>query len=258
MEFQSADRTNDASYTVSLNDYNKNVELYNKQRTKDLVQDKQTAEGLESEAQEGANTNALKEAGQHATAVATGLKTAKDINKLGTPLKATKDIVVGAGDTAKVVKAGEVVGEETAQTLGKSAGKLGSSLGVLGDIGTIGLDIAQDKANWGKMSTMDKIANIADIGGAGLDMVGTGLMTFGGPLGASIGLGLKAFGDLAEVASGVEGTVSGYEQAGEKQQDLETQEQQAEKDEGPAQVKAGPRVSEAGAGTLAVARQAQV
>ncbi len=254
MEFQSADRTNDASYMVELNDYNKNVELYNKQRTKDILTDKQTAEGLESEAQGGANTNALKEAGQHATAIAQGVKTAKEVNALGTPLKATQDIVEGT----QTIKAGDIIGKQTAQTLGRSAGKVASALGVIGDIGTIGLDIAQDKANWGKMSTMDKIGNIADIGGAGLDMVGTGLMTFGGPLGASIGLGLKAFGDLAEVGSGVESTVSGYEQAGQKQTEIKKQEQQAEKDEGPAEVEAGPIVSEAGAGTLAVARQAQV
>ena len=118
---------------------------------------------------------------------------------------------MGAGDTAKLVKAGDVIGTKTAETIGKSVGKLGTALGVVGDIGSIGMDIAQDKADWGKMSTMDKIGNIADIGGAGLDMVETGLMTFGGPVGAGIGLGLKAFGDLFEVASGVEQTISGYE-----------------------------------------------
>lgn len=258
MEFGSTDRTNDASYTANLNDYNKNVELYNKQRTKNLLGDKLSAEGLESEAQGDANTNALKDAGQHATAVAQGVATAKNVKALGTPIKATKDIVVGGGDTAKFVKAGEITGEETAQTLGKSAGKLSSALGVVGDIGTIGLDIAQDKANWGKMSTMDKIANVADMGGAGLDMIGTGLMTFGGPVGAAVGLGLKAFGDIAEIGAGTESAVSGYETAAGKQKKLEQQEQQSEKDEGPAQVQAVATASESGAGTLAVGRQAQM
>jgi len=257
MDFQSADRSNDAGYTVSLNDYNKNVELYNKQRTKDLLGDKLNSEGLEAGAQSDANTGALKDAGQHATALAQGVATAKNVKALGTPIKATKDIVVGGGDTAKFVKAGEITGEETAQTLGKSAGKVSSALGVIGDIGSIGMDIAQDKANWGTMSTADKIANVADMGGAGLDMVGTGLMTFGGPVGAGIGLGLKAFGDLVEIGAGTESAVSGYESASAKQAKLKQQEQQAEADEGKAQVKTQASATLAGAGNLAVGRTSQ-
>ena len=257
MEFGSADRTRDSEYLSEVKDFNNQVQVYNTQRTKDILNDKEKAEGLKEQIGSDANTNALKEAGQHANALAQGLKTAKNYQEIGTPLKATKDIVMGAGDTAKLVKAGDVIGTKTAETIGKATGKLGTALGVVGDIGSIGMDIAQDKADWGKMSTMDKIGNIADIGGAGLDMVGTGLMTFGGPVGAGIGLGLKAFGDLFEVASGVEQTISGYEGTKDKKQDVDTQEKEAEKDEGPEQQQIKAGVSEAGAGTLAVGRMAQ-
>lgn len=257
MEFGNVDRTRDSEYLSEVKDFNNQVQIYNTQLTKNILGDKEKAEGLKEQIGADANTNALKEAGQHANAIAQGLKTAKNFQEIGTPLKATKDIVMGAGDTAKLFKAGDVIGKQTAETIGKTAGKLGTAIGVIGDIGSIGLDIAQDKANWGSMSTMDKIGNIADIGGAGLDMVGTGLMTFGGPVGAGIGLGLKAFGDLFEVASGVEQTISGYSETTQKKKDVDTAEQEQEKAEGPAQQQIQAGVSEAGAGTLAVGRMAQ-
>jgi hypothetical protein len=257
MEFGNADRTRDSEYLSEVKDFNNQVEVYNTQRTKDLLTDKLKATGLKEQIGADANTNALKEAGMHANALAQGFKTAKNFQELGTPIKATKDILTGAGDTLKAYKVGDIIGEKTAQTIGKSAGKLGSALGVVGDIGSIGLDIAQDKANWGKMSTMDKIGNIADIGGASLDMVGTGLMTFGGPVGAGIGLGLKAFGDLFEVASGVESTISGFTGTAGKEKDVDTQEKQVENQEGPAQQEIQVGESEAGAGTLAVGRMQQ-
>lgn len=257
MEFGNVDRTRDSEYLSEVKDFNSQVQAYNLQRTKNILTDQEKAQGLKEQIGSDANTNALKEAGQHANAIAQGLKTAKNIQELGTPLKATKDIVMGAGDTAKLFKAGDVIGTKTAETIGKTAGKLGTAIGVIGDIGTIGLDIAQDKANWGKMSTMDKIGSIADIGGAGLDMVGTGLMTFGGPVGAGIGLGLKAFGDLFEVASGVEQTISGYTETTDKKKAVDTAEQEQEKAEGPAQQQIKAGVSEAGAGTLAVGRMLQ-
>ena len=134
MEFGNADRTRDSEYLSEVKDFNNQVEVYNTQRTKDLLTDKQSAEALKEQIGSDANTNALKEAGQHANALAQGLKTAKNYQELGTPLKATKDLVMGAGDTAKVFKAGDIIGEKTAQTIGKSAGKLGSTLSVVGDI----------------------------------------------------------------------------------------------------------------------------
>jgi len=258
MEFGSADRTRDAQYLHGVKDFNSQVNLYNQQLTRDALTQKEETELLKEGADSDANTSAIKEAGQHANSVAQGVKTAKDIQKLGQPIKATEDIVKSTAEGGRVlVKKGSTIGVETAQTLGKKAGKLASGLGVIGDVGSIGLDIEQDINNWDKMSTMDKVSNIADIGGAGLDMIGTGLMAFGGPLGAAVGLGLKGIGDVVQVGSGVEDTISAYQSAQDTKDDLDDQQQKAEK-EAPdpmKEVKSGPSL--AGAGALAVGRQAQ-
>jgi len=107
------------------------------------------------------------------------------------------------------------------------------------------------------MSTMDKITNIADIGGAGLDMVGTGLMTFGGPVGAMFGLGMKAFGDVVQVGAGAEQTIAGFQSADDKKKQIQQDTEQADKDLGPEQQTQAGSVSLAGAGALAVGRTAQ-
>ena len=258
MDFGSADRRTDAEFTHAIKDYNSQVNIYNQQLTKDALTQKEETESLKEEAGGDANTSAIKEAGLHANAVAQGVKTATDIQKIGQPIRATEDIMkVAEGGARTLVKKGEVLGRETAETLGKSAGKLSTALGVIGDVGSIGLDISEDINNWHKMSTADKISNIVDIGGAGLDMIGTGLMAFGGPLGAVVGLGLKGIGDVAQVGSGVEETISGYQSAQNTKDALDEQQAQAEKDapDAKAQQQAGPSL--AGAGALAVGRQAQ-
>ncbi len=258
MDFGSADRRTDAEFTHSVKDYNSQVNIYNQQLTKDALTQKEETESLKEQAGGDANTSAIKEAGQHANSVAQGVKTAKDFQKLGQPIRATENIVkVAEGGGRQVIKKGEIIGKETAQTLGKSAGKLATGIGVLGDVGSIGLDISEDLNNWDKMSTADQISNIVDIGGAGLDMIGTGLMAFGGPMGALVGLGLKGLGDVAQVGSGVEDTISGYQTAQDTKDDLDDQQAKAEKDapDPKAQQQTGPSL--AGAGALAVGRQAQ-
>lgn len=257
MEFQSADRTRDAEYSSELKHFNQQVGLYNRELTKQKLENKEEGESLQSQAGTDAHTGAMKEAGQHAAALQQGLATAKNIQQLGTPIKATEDIVKGTGEGAKLFKKGEIVGKETAQTLGKSAGKLATGLGVIGDVASIGLDAEELKDDWGTMSTMDKITNIADIGGAGLDMVGTGLMTFGGPVGAMFGLGMKAFGDVVQVGAGAEQAISGYESADEKKEQIKQDTEQADKDLGPEQKTQSGSVSLAGSGRLAVGRTAQ-
>ncbi len=257
MEFGNADRTRDAEYSSELKNFNQQVGLYNRNLTKQKLTNKETGQDLQSQAGTDANTGAMKEAGQHASALAQGLNTAKNIQKVGTPIRATEDIVKGAGDTAKLFKKGEIVGKETAQTIGKSAGKLATGLGVIGDVASIGLDAEELKDDWGSMSTMDKITNIADIGGAGLDMVGTGLMTFGGPVGAMFGLGMKAFGDVVQVGAGAEQTIAGFQSADDKKKQIQQDTEQADKDLGPEQQTQAGSVSLAGAGALAVGRTAQ-
>tara|TARA_R100000951_G_scaffold75954_1_gene64056 strand:- start:1108 stop:1881 length:774 start_codon:yes stop_codon:yes gene_type:complete len=257
MEFQSADRTRDAEYSSELKHFNQQVGLYNRDLTNKKLTNKEEGESLQSQAGTDANTGAMKEAGQHASALAQGLSTAKNIQKVGTPIRATEDIVKGAGDTAKFFKKGEIVGKETAQTIGKSAGKLATGLGVIGDVASIGLDAEELKDDWGTMSTMDKITNIADIGGAGLDMVGTGLMTFGGPVGALAGLGMKAFGDVIQVGAGAEQTIAGFQNADDKKKQIQQETDKADKDLGDAKQTQKGSVSLAGAGALAVGRTAQ-
>lgn len=258
MEFGSADRTRDAEFSHAVKDYNNQVHVYNTQLTKDALDQKEKTEGLKEEASGDANTNAIKEAGQHANSLAQGLKTAKEYQKIGQPIRATEDIVKTTAEGGRmVIKKGAITGVETAQTLGKSAGKLATGLGVIGDVGSIGMDIAEDVNNWDKMSTADKVSNIVDIGGAGFDMLGTGLMLFGGPVGAAVGLGLKGIGDIAQVGSGVSDTISGYQESQDTKDDLDDQQAKAEKDapDPKAEQKTGPSL--AGAGALAVGRQAQ-
>ena len=257
MEFGSADRTRDAEYTSELRHFNQQVGLYNRDLTNKKLENKEEGESLQSQAGTDAHTGAMKEAGQHAAALSQGLSTARNIQKLGTPIKASEDIVKGAGDTAKLFKKGEVIGKETAQTLGKSAGKLATGLGVIGDVASIGLDAEELNDNWGTMSTMDKITNIADIGGAGLDLVGTGLMTFGGPVGALAGLGMKAFGDVIQVGAGAEQTIAGYQDADDKKKEIQADTEKQDKELGDEKQTQQGSVSLAGAGALAVGRTAQ-
>jgi len=258
MEFQSADRTRDAEYSSELKHFNQQVGLYNRELTKQKLENKEEGESLQSQAGTDAHTGAMKEAGQHAAALQQGLATAKNIQQLGAPIKATERIVKEGEDGARqVIKKGDIIGKETAQTLGKKAGKLATGLGVIGDVASIGLDAEELKDDWGTMSTMDKITNIADIGGAGLDMVGTGLMTFGGPVGALAGLGMKAFGDVIQVGAGAEQAISGYQSADEKKEQIKQDTEQADKDLGPEQKTQSGSVSLAGSGRLAVGRTAQ-
>ena len=104
---------------------------------------------------------------------------------------------------------------------------------------------------------MDKITNIADIGGAGLDLVGTGLMTFGGPVGALAGLGMKAFGDVIQVGAGAEQTIAGYQDADDKKKEIQADTDKQDKELGDEKQTQAGSVSLAGAGALAVGRTAQ-
>lgn len=258
MEFISADRTRDAEYNSELKEFNQQVQLYNQQLTKQRGEVREEGEQLKEEASSDANTSAIKQAGQHANSVKAGLETAKNLTKIGKPIKATEKIVKTGADGARIlIKKGDIIGKETAQTLGKSAGKLGTGIGVIGDIGSIGLDIAEDVNKWDSMSTMDKIANVGDILGASADMVGTGLMAFGGPIGAAVGLGLKVIGDTAQVASGAEQTIAGYETASEKQGQIDEDTEKNVKDLGDDKQEIVGAPTLAGAGALAVGRKAQ-
>ena len=104
MEFGSADRTRDAEYTSELRHYNQQVGLYNRDLTKQKLENKEEGENLQSSAGTDAHTGAMKEAGQHASALNQGLSTARNIQKVGQPIRATEDIVKGTGEGAKLFK----------------------------------------------------------------------------------------------------------------------------------------------------------
>jgi hypothetical protein len=119
----------------------------------------------------------------------------------------------------------------------------------------MGMAIASDEnGGWAKMSTADKLGNVAEIGGAGLDMVGVGLEATG--IGVPLGLALQGFGTLLQIGSGLESAISSKEAEAPAKQQAQQQEKQAEESEQkPLQEEVG--VSESQAGGLGVARQQQ-
>jgi hypothetical protein len=127
-------------------------------------------------------------------------------------------------------------------------------LGGLGALSGMGMAIASDEnGGWAKKSLADKIGNVVNIGGAGLDLAG--LVLEATPL-APLGLAMQGIGTIAQIGAGVETEISSEVQGGKAAQGLKSQAQglidSAPK---PQQLLSG--VGEAAAGTLGVARQAQ-
>jgi hypothetical protein len=119
----------------------------------------------------------------------------------------------------------------------------------------MGMAIAADaNGGWAKMSTADKIGNVAEIGGAGLDMVGVGLEATG--IGVPFGLAIQGLGTLLQIGSGVEGEIASKTAVDPAKKAAQQQEQETEAQEAPKQQEISA-VSEAQAGGLGVARQQQ-
>lgn len=146
-------------------------------------------------------------------------------------------------------------GEETGSLIGKVGTKALKGLGIAGSVAGMGMAIASDEhGGWAKKSLADKIGNVAEIGGAGLDILGVGLEATG--FGAPIGLALQGLGTIAQLGSGIEGEISSAEQVAPEKKEAQEEEQQEEQSEAPKQQQA-TAVSEAQAGGLGVARQQQ-
>ena len=166
-------------------------------------------------------------------------------------------------DASKVTdleKAGEATanaaktGGETGALIGKVGTKALKGLGIAGSVAGMGMAIAADEhGGWSKMSTADKIGNVAEIGGAGLDIVGTVLEAT--PL-APLGLALQGLGTLAQLGSGIEGEISSKAAVDPAKKAAQQSEQEEEAQEAPKQQEI-TAVSEAQAGGLGVARQQQ-
>lgn len=146
----------------------------------------------------------------------------------------------------------EGVAEEGGSLLGKFGSVGARGLGAVGAVGGMAMSIASDEnGGWAKKSIADKIGNVVNIGGAGLDLAG--LVLEATPL-APLGLALQGFGTLAQIGSGIESEVSSEMSAGKERAAVK---------KAAAGVTAPPPqalvsgIGSAGAGTLGVARESQ-
>ena len=212
----------------------------------------------------------VKKAQKSAAATAEKVQQAKatlqtPADQLGGKVAAAAEEGGGAlSDASKVVdleKAGKATvnaaktGEETGALVGKVGTKALKGLGIVGSAAGMGMAIAADaNGGWAKMSTADKIGNVAEIGGAGLDMVGVGLEATG--IGVPFGLALQGLGTLLQIGSGVEGEIASKTAVDPAKKAAQQQEQETEAQEAPKQQEI-TAVSEAQAGGLGVARQQQ-
>lgn len=163
--------------------------------------------------------------------------------------KATK-VEQAVSETTEALNAGE----EAGSAIGKAGSVALKGVGVIGALAGAGMAIASDEhGGWAKKSISDKIGNVAEIGGAGLDLVGTALEF--SPF-APIGLALQGIGTLAQIGAGIEGEVSSVGAVSTAKTQAQQQEQQEEASE-QKPVMEEQAVSESQAGGLGVARQQQ-
>lgn len=212
-----------------------------------LAQIRQAREGasVEGGLSEKAQSSFLEESG----AVMRG-----DPTSGGGPLSKASEVDKLSEAGEQTVKAGNL-GEETGSLVGKVGTKALKGVGVLGSVAGLGMAIASDThGGFARMSTADKLGNVAEIGGAGLDIIGVGLEATG--FGVPFGLALQGVGTLLQMGSGIEGEISSKEQVPEQQKEVKQEEQEKEAQEQPME-QAVQGVSEAQAGGLGVARQQQ-
>jgi hypothetical protein len=271
MDFVSADRSGDSEFQARLKDYNFGVAETNRQITVDIQNDRTTEKQQDSDIDNTELFTQIKDATGQAGNVASATATFKNIQQYGAKIQdgikeATKTATATAEKIQQSLPTTETPLEQLGGKVGAEAeagggllGKVGTKalkgLGVVGAVAGMGMAIASDEnGGWAKMSTADKLGNVAEIGGAGLDMVGVGLEATG--IGVPIGLALQGFGTLLQIGSGLESAISSKEAEAPAKQQAQQQEQQAEASEQkPLQEEVG--VSESQAGGLGVARQQQ-
>lgn len=181
-----------------------------------------------------------------------GGKVAEEADEGGALTDAGKagKVAQAESDTLEALNKGGKVGG----AIGKAGTAALKGVGVIGSIAGMGMAIASDEnGGWAKKSLADKIGNAAEIGGAGLDIVGTALEFT--PL-APIGLALQGLGTVAQIGAGIEGEISSEKSVDPAKKEAQQQEQQEEKDEGTKGTQIAS-VSEAQAGGLGVSRQQQ-
>lgn len=155
------------------------------------------------------------------------------------------------------ISAGAKAGEEGAQAVSKLSKFAGLGSKVVGGVGALagmGMAIASDEnGGWNKKSTADKFANVAEIGGAGMDMAG--LVLEATPL-APIGLALQGFGTLFQIGAGIESEISSAVSSSDDKTAAKQEEQQEEQQEDKPQALI-KGLSSAEAGGAGIARQQQ-
>jgi hypothetical protein len=271
MDFVSADRSGDSEFQARLKDYNFGVAETNRQITADIQNDRNTEKQQESDIDNTELFTQIKDATGQATGLASATATFKNYQQYGAKIQdGIKQAKETATATAEKIQQnlpttdtpadqlGGKVGleaEASGGVLGKVGTKALKGLGVVGAVAGMGMAIASDEnGGWAKMSTADKLGNMAEIGGAGLDMVGVGLEATG--FGVPLGLALQGIGTLAQIGSGLEGEISSKEAVAPAKEQAQKQEQQEEATEQkPLQEEVS--VSESQAGGLGVAREQQ-
>jgi len=164
-----------------------------------------------------------------------------------------ESVEVGAKAGAKVgAKAAEETALSTGKVLGKVAGGVARGAGVAGAAITAGSAIEGlmegDKFEWKKQG--------AEIGGALLDIVGTGA-EFLGPIGAVVGVGLQIAGTALSTAGAIEEGVDIEPKQQQEEQEAKDLQAKTQKDLESQRQMALSRVSQAAAGGAAVGREQQ-
>lgn len=105
-------------------------------------------------------------------------------------------------------------GSELAST-GKWVGRVGKGLGIAGGIATGGMAIVEDMkpGHWDKMNTAEKVANVGQIIGAGLDVVGT------------IAPPIALVGGVVDILSGIIGGAGNIEAGDDEEKAYDKEEQ---------------------------------
>lgn len=259
MEFTSADRHGDAEFTASLRDYNANVQDYNNIRTQNLgtIGDEELRQ--KGQATAGVLAGALEDGATHASAVAQGVGIATKVQGMRTAGKTAASEgteLAEIGDDGRELATVGDDGLEVAKGAASTGGKLFGALGALGAIGSITADaVADSGGGWKKMSTADKVSNVADITGSSLDIIGLGLEATG--IGAPIGLGLQALGTFFQIGSSIENQASNVEKGKAAARAAAAEAAAKVKAEGAAKSGAGSQASLAQSGGLSVGQTAQ-
>tara|TARA_R110000822_G_scaffold120899_2_gene254558 strand:+ start:4689 stop:5462 length:774 start_codon:yes stop_codon:yes gene_type:complete len=256
MDFVSADRSGDQEHTQELKNYNFTVADNNKNVAKQVLIDKASETKADKDIDSAETGTQIKdglgEAGATGQAVTAFSKLAT------TPTETIQQVAptTEPPPLENLTDTGGGVYESGTEAVAEGAGsKALKGLGGVGAVVGMGMAIEADRnGGWSKMSTADKIGNVVEIGGAGLDLLGLGLEFT--PF-APLGLALQGVGTLAQVGAGAESSISSAGGVAPAKAQASVAEGKLEQQDKSNLLQARTGVSEAQAGTLGIARTAQ-